>query len=45
MIIQHNMQAENGSGIFKRVNRDKKEILNACPLGIALTARRTMQLV
>ena len=24
MIIQHNMQAENGSGIFKRVNRDKK---------------------
>lgn len=24
MIIQHNMQSENGNGIFKRVNRDKR---------------------
>ena len=24
MIIQHNMQSENGNGIFKRVKRDKR---------------------
>ena len=24
MVIQHNMQSENGNGIFKRVNRDKR---------------------